>query len=58
VIQQIGAAAAQWLRPGGVVVCEIGEHQGISASSCFSDLPAVVRQDLAGRDRYVVAVKP
>jgi release factor glutamine methyltransferase len=58
VIQAIGARAAEWLRPGGVVVCEIGESQGISATSSFADLPAVVRQDLAGRDRYVVAVKP
>ena len=58
VIQEIGAAAATWLRPGGVVICEIGEEQGVSASSCFADLPAVIRQDLAGRDRYVVAVKP
>lgn len=58
VIQRIGASAAQWLRPGGVVICEIGETQGMSASSCFGDLPAVVRQDLTGVDRYVVAVKP
>ena len=58
VIQRIGASAAAWLRPGGVVVCEIGERQGVSASSSFLDLPAVVRQDLTGRDRYVVAVKP
>lgn len=58
VIQRIGSGAAQWLRPGGVVVCEIGENQGVSASSSFADLPVVVRQDLAGRDRYVVAVKP
>lgn len=58
VIQRIGASAAEWLRPGGVVICEIGESQGVSASSCFTDLPAVVRQDMAGRDRYVVAVKP
>lgn len=58
VIQAIGAAAAVWLRPGGVVVCEIGEKQGVSATSSFVDLPAVVRQDLSGRDRYVVAVKP
>lgn len=58
VIQNIGANAAQWLRPGGVVVCEIGETQGTSASSSFLDLPTVVRQDLAGRDRYVVAVRP
>lgn len=58
VIQRIGAAAASWLRPGGVVVCEIGEKQGVSALATFHDLPAVVRQDLAGKDRYVVAVKP
>ncbi len=58
VIERIGASAAEWLRPGGVVVCEIGEHQGVSATSSFIDLPAVVRQDLAGRDRYIVAVKP
>jgi release factor glutamine methyltransferase len=58
VIQAIGAEAANWLRPGGVLVCEIGEKQGISAASSFIDLPTVVRKDLAGRDRYVVAVKP
>lgn len=58
IIQRLGASVAEWLRPGGVVVCEIGETQGVSASTCFKDLPAVVRQDAAGRDRYVVAVKP
>ncbi len=58
VLQRIGASAASWLRPGGVVICEIGERQGVSASVSFHDLPAVVRQDLTGRDRYVVAVKP
>ncbi len=57
-IQRIGASASDWLRPGGVVICEIGETQGISAATSFVDLPAVVRQDNAGRDRYVVAVKP
>lgn len=58
VIRSIGAIASRWLRPGGVGICEIGERQGIAASSSFLDLPTVVRQDLAGRDRYVVAVKP
>jgi release factor glutamine methyltransferase len=58
VIQEIGASAARWLRPGGVLVCEIGERQGVSAASSFLDLPTVVRQDLTGRDRYLVAVKP
>ena len=58
VIQRIGASAATWLRPGGVIICEIGERQGVSATSSFLDLPAIVRQDLTGRDRYIVAVKP
>jgi release factor glutamine methyltransferase len=58
VIQSIGASASRWLRPGGVLVCEIGETQGVSAASSFLDLPSVVRKDLSGRDRYVVAVKP
>lgn len=58
VIQEIGASAAAWLRGGGVVICEIGENQGVAASSSFLNLPAVVRQDMTGVDRYVVAVKP
>lgn len=58
VIQDIGASASRWLRPGGVLVCEIGESQGSSAASSFFGLPTVVRKDLAQRDRYVVAVKP
>jgi release factor glutamine methyltransferase len=58
VIERIGASAGEWLRPGGVVICEIGERQGVAASSSFHDLPAVVRKDLSDRDRYVVAVKP
>jgi len=58
VIQRIGAVAATWLRPGGVFVCEIGETQGVSAASSLLDLPGVVRQDVTGRDRYLVAVKP
>ncbi len=58
IIEKIGASAADWLRPGGVVICEIGETQGVAASSSFNGLAMVVRQDLTGRDRYVVGVKP
>ncbi|MBW3666777.1 MAG: peptide chain release factor N(5)-glutamine methyltransferase [Actinobacteria bacterium] len=58
VIQRIGDSAAKWLRPGGVLVCEIGERQGVSASSSVRDLSSVIRRDLTGRDRYLVAVKP
>lgn len=58
VIERIGASAARWLRPGGVVVCEIGENQGVAAASSFPRIPMVVRQDLTGRDRFVIGVKP
>jgi len=58
IIERIGASASQWLRPGGVVICEIGEKQGIAAASSFPDIPVVIRQDLNGRDRYVLGVKP
>lgn len=58
IIREIGEAVGAWMRPGGVVVCEIGETQGAAAAESFIGLHAVVRQDLAGRDRYVVAVKP
>lgn len=58
VIKRIGGSASRWLRPGGVTIIEIGETQGAAASAAFVDLPTVVRKDLAGRDRYVVAVKP
>jgi release factor glutamine methyltransferase len=58
VIRAIGASASDWLRPGGVLVCEIGESHAVPASNAFLNLPTVVRKDLSGRDRYVVAVKP
>lgn len=58
IIRRIGSSVSRWMRPGGVVVCEIGEKQASAATSSFIDLPTVVRKDLAGRDRYLVAVKP
>lgn len=58
VIRRIGASVSAWLRPGGVAIVEISETQAHTASAAFIDLPTVVRRDLTGRDRYVVAVKP
>lgn len=58
VIAAIGDTAVDWLRPGGVIAVEVGETQGPDAARMFKKLPAVVRPDLVGRDRYVVAVKP
>jgi release factor glutamine methyltransferase len=53
--------AAEWLRPGGWVVCEIGETQGeaVTAFASAAGLTAVeIRSDLTGRDRMVVARRP
>ena len=50
--------AAEWLRPGGVLVAEIGHRQGdaVRALCVETGLQQVeVRRDYAGRDRIVVA---
>lgn len=57
IIRDIGESVSSWMRPGGVIVCEIGETQGAAAAGSFIGLHAVVRKDLSGRDRYIVAVK-
>ena len=51
-------SAAEWLRPGGVLVAEIGHRQGdaVRALCVETGLQQVeVRRDYAGRDRIVVA---
>jgi release factor glutamine methyltransferase len=60
VLARIAGQAAAWLRPGGVVVCEIGETQGETVRDLFAaGLEEVrIRQDLAGRDRFVTARRP
>ena len=50
--------AAEWLRPGGVLVAEIGHRQGdaVRALCVETGLQQVeVRRDYAGRDRIVLA---
>lgn len=50
--------AATWLRPGGWVVCEIGETQGeaVAALATAGGLVDVeIRPDLTGRDRMLIA---
>lgn len=57
-IEEILAGAAGWLRPGGWVVCEIGETQGDAARRIGADAGLCevdVLADLTGRDRVVVA---
>jgi release factor glutamine methyltransferase len=60
-LEVVLVAAAAWLRPGGWVVCEIGETQGaaVAAIAARAGLVEVeVRPDLSGRDRMVVARRP
>jgi release factor glutamine methyltransferase len=58
----VEAAARRLLRPGGLVAVEHADHQGQSVAEIFRASGAgsvwedvVVRQDLAGRDRFVTA---
>lgn len=53
VLTRIAAQAGEWLRPGGLVACEIGEQQGGRALALFTDLDPFIEQDLTGRDRFV-----
>ena len=58
VVEQV---AARLLRPGGVVVAEHADLQGVSAPALFSVsghwLPGADHTDLAGRDRFLTAVR-
>ena len=50
-IECLLAEAPAWLAPGGVFVCEIGATQ----TAALTGPGRVIRQDLAGRDRVLVA---
>ena len=54
VVARIGAAAVDWLVPGGVVVCEISEFDAERSVGHFDSLDGVVHRDLSGKDRFVV----
>jgi release factor glutamine methyltransferase len=56
-IRRIVADAPGWLREGGWLAMEIGYRQGDAVRALFDSSwsSVAVRQDLAGRDRFVVA---
>ncbi len=54
VVADIATRAAQWLAPGGVIVCEISEFREQAAARLFTDLGGEVRKDLAGKPRFVI----
>ena len=55
--RDLAAEAPAWLAPGGVLAAEIGDRQGAGIRRIFSARPwrARVLQDLAGRDRFLIA---
>lgn len=58
VLARIAGGAERWLVAGGMLACEIGETQGQSCLGLFGRYRPEIRQDLAGRDRYVVGRAP
>lgn len=55
VIRVIAANAGGWLAPAGWLVLEIGEDQGAAVLGLFAGWRARLEQDLAGRDRFLIA---
>lgn len=58
VLARIAADACAWLRPGGWMVCEIGETQGEACLRLFAALSPRIETDLTGRPRFVVGRAP
>jgi release factor glutamine methyltransferase len=53
-VARIAGGVGGWLRPGGVVACEMGETQGNVVRALFAGLDEVrIHRDFAGRDRFV-----
>jgi len=58
VLRRIADAAIEWLRPGGVVLCEMSEFHGETVAGHFAALDGRIRTDLSGKDRFVIGVAP
>ena len=58
VLARIAAGLRTWLRPGGCVVCEIGETQGAECLRLFAEFDPRIEPDLAGRPRFVIGRAP
>lgn len=57
-IRTIAAQAPEWLRPGGVLLLEIGHRQGDAVRSILTDVgyaDVEIRRDLTDRDRIAYA---
>jgi release factor glutamine methyltransferase len=58
--RRLAEEAAEWLRPGGWLVMEIGAEQGPEVRAALAEgfLDVGVTQDLAGRDRVIRGRRP
>ena len=54
ILKRIAADAPAWLKPDGVVACEISEFHGPAVAGHFSSLGGEVRTDLSGKERFVI----
>ncbi|HEX9855228.1 MAG TPA: peptide chain release factor N(5)-glutamine methyltransferase [Acidimicrobiia bacterium] len=54
VLAEIAAGAADWLAPGGWLICEINEYRAEQALALLASLDTAIRNDLAGRPRFVI----
>ena len=50
----IASEAAEWLAPGGMIVCEISEFHGPAVAEFFAPLGGTIEKDMAGKDRFVI----
>lgn len=58
ILNRIAGEAVDWLRPGAIIACEIGETQGEDCLRIFSDFDPRIERDLAGRPRYILGRAP
>jgi len=58
ILARIAASAGEWLRPGGIIACEISEFHGDTVAGHFADLGGEIRMDLSGKDRFVIGAAP
>lgn len=55
IVERIANDVATWLKPAGVVLCEISEFDAQQTLGLFDLLAAELRTDMFGKDRFVVA---
>ncbi len=57
-LERIADEAQSWLRPGGQLLCEIGETQGHECLALFARYRPEILPDLTGRPRFVAGRAP